>query len=354
MAQHEIQDLPEDLTELDLETLMRLPVSSPNRNEENRLKKANTSAVPEDASPPVIIDFSDLPLSALLAIPVVIDSDDEEPEEIEEIQVAEAPVSGGTQFILFEDEDPVGEVVEVSGLETEISEEDLDEDLELAMGLPTELPGHEGPPGGSQGGSGGGSGNNEITGSNGADNIDGTEQDDTIYGLNGPDTIWGHGGNDTLYGGNGPDVLYGGEGNDTLYGGNGPDELHGGAGNDTIYFTSNDRLADGGAGFDILVVESGDLDLSGPGSQAGKLSGIDAIDLTEDTGANEVVLSADDVLSISDDGSLQIFGDDNDQVTLTGNWSYEESADGLQHIYTSIDDPRVQVMVDDSTMVILG
>ena len=82
----------------------------------------------------------------------------------------------------------------------------------------------------------------EFIQNDGADNVSGTNYDDTIYGKGGNDTIYGYSGNDTLIGGKGNDRLEGsygddiyiwnlGDGFDTIYDYNG-----GNTDNDTIKF----------------------------------------------------------------------------------------------------------------------
>lgn len=64
----------------------------------------------------------------------------------------------------------------------------------------------------------------------------GSNGDDEMYGTDGDDNLHGGAGNDTLYGMGGDDHLFGGSGNDIFYGSLGNDVLDGGAGNDTYYF----------------------------------------------------------------------------------------------------------------------
>ena len=82
----------------------------------------------------------------------------------------------------------------------------------------------------------------EFIQNDGADNVSGTNYDDTIYGKGGNDTIYGYSGNDTLIGGKGNDRLEGsygddtyiwnlGDGFDTIY-----DDNRGNTDNDTIKF----------------------------------------------------------------------------------------------------------------------
>ena len=68
----------------------------------------------------------------------------------------------------------------------------------------------------------------------GDDEINGDGGNDTILGLGGNDTLTGGDGSDTIEGGGGEDELYGGDGDDTMLGGDGSDVFHGGAGNDTF------------------------------------------------------------------------------------------------------------------------
>src|SRR5688572_14628328 len=57
-----------------------------------------------------------------------------------------------------------------------------------------------------------------ISGTELANNIVGTPDDDIIQGLGGDDTIDGGGGNDTICGGLGNDTIYGGPGADLIAG----------------------------------------------------------------------------------------------------------------------------------------
>ncbi|MEM6618316.1 MAG: LamG-like jellyroll fold domain-containing protein, partial [Pseudomonadota bacterium] len=66
---------------------------------------------------------------------------------------------------------------------------------------------------------------NNLTGTDGADGINGMAGDDVIKGAKGSDVLQGGYGNDKLYGAAGRDVLDGGHGEDRLYGGAGNDLL---------------------------------------------------------------------------------------------------------------------------------
>jgi Ca2+-binding RTX toxin-like protein len=100
----------------------------------------------------------------------------------------------------------------------------------------------------------GGAGNDKINNSNGNDVIYGNESDDTLNGSNGNDQIFGGDGADKINGSNGDDVIYGENGDDTIYAGNGNDLVYGGSGDDYI---------DGGNGDDKLFSDEGDDTLFG-------------------------------------------------------------------------------------------
>ncbi|WP_415891703.1 calcium-binding protein [Neptuniibacter sp. PT8_73] len=82
-----------------------------------------------------------------------------------------------------------------------------------------------------------------------AQNVYGTEDDETLTGSTVRDYIYGYGGNDVVQGSSGNDYIYGHEGNDTLKGGSGNDRITGGLGNDRL---------EGGSGNDIYYFNQGD------------------------------------------------------------------------------------------------
>jgi Ca2+-binding RTX toxin-like protein len=101
-------------------------------------------------------------------------------------------------------------------------------------------------------------------GTDGAENITGTENTDYMYGNVGNDTLIGAGGNDFIYGGVGADKLQGGAGSDLLDGQNGNDVLQGDAGNDTLVASTSggSDTWTGGAGndtYDISLLRSGQV-----------------------------------------------------------------------------------------------
>ena len=82
-----------------------------------------------------------------------------------------------------------------------------------------------------------------IIGTNLADSLTGTNQNDSIFGKAGDDTLSGLGGNDLIFGKAGDDIINGDDGNDRLFGGDGNDAINGGRGNNLIF---------GGNGDDVL------------------------------------------------------------------------------------------------------
>jgi hypothetical protein len=76
---------------------------------------------------------------------------------------------------------------------------------------------------------------NICTGTDHADNIQGTTGSDAIHALAGDDSVAGDWGDDVIYGGDGHDFVAGHEENDTIYGGLGNDHLRGSADSDTIW-----------------------------------------------------------------------------------------------------------------------
>ena len=150
--------------------------------------------------------------------------------------------------------------------------------------------------------------NDEISGDEEANVIDGNGGIDMIYGRDGNDTITiqrgeAHGGdgNDTIYsenakvyGGDGNDVIhmqnnisYGGDGNDTIYYHRG--EVHGGDGNDVIQASTasagSAAVLKGGAGDDTLSADGRDSTLTG-GKGADVMHGGSGVDMLSYRGSD--------------------------------------------------------------------
>ncbi|MDC3365470.1 hypothetical protein OAV86_05370, partial [Pseudomonadales bacterium] len=106
-------------------------------------------------------------------------------------------------------------------------------------------------------------GDDNISGSGGNDLISGGEGDDNLSGGSGDDDIQGDDGNDLLSGGSGDDVLSGGDGDDLISGGSGEDRIFGGIGADVISGGSGDDYIEGGTGSDLISGGSGSDQLFG-------------------------------------------------------------------------------------------
>lgn len=131
-------------------------------------------------------------------------------------------------------------------------------------------------------------------------NTTGTTGHDSIFGGKGTDTLTGLDGNDIIYGGAGNDKIYGGDGTgdittgaDTIYGGAGADTIYGGSGADVfIISTSTDdasgEIYNGGTEIDTLrILGTSTVNLSDD-----TIIGVETLDLTTDSGAQTVTLTA--------------------------------------------------------------
>lgn len=123
----------------------------------------------------------------------------------------------------------------------------------------------------------GGAGNDFIEETSGSNYLRGDEGDDQIRGGAGFDDINGNTGNDTAQGGAGDDWVVGGKDNDLLsgeagadivYGNLGNDSLSGGDGNDIVRGGQGDDVVRGGSGADFVSGDRGDDTLFG-GSGSG-------------------------------------------------------------------------------------
>ncbi len=88
----------------------------------------------------------------------------------------------------------------------------------------------------------------DCKGTNSADTMNGSPQDDRMLALEGADTLYGVGGMDALKGKGGGDRIFGGEGDDKVKGGHGKDRVDGGEGNDLVrggtHAVANDHARD--------------------------------------------------------------------------------------------------------------
>ncbi|WP_185020649.1 M10 family metallopeptidase C-terminal domain-containing protein [Histidinibacterium lentulum] len=114
------------------------------------------------------------------------------------------------------------------------------------------------------------------TGTASNDLILGNDAANVILGRSGDDRIWARGGDDRVDGGGGKDRLDGGGGDDVILGGLGADVLRGGGGADRFVFRSveesargaHDRILDFESGADVIELARIDADTTRPGHQS--------------------------------------------------------------------------------------
>ena len=110
----------------------------------------------------------------------------------------------------------------------------------------------------------GGAGNDWLFGGAGDDHLNGIEGSDELYGGMGDDTLRVGAGHSRLYGNAGDDRLFSGDaGGDYLSGGAGDDELNSGAAGNWLYGGEGDDTLRGGAGHDRLSGGAGEDRLIG-------------------------------------------------------------------------------------------
>jgi hypothetical protein len=125
-----------------------------------------------------------------------------------------------------------------------------------------------------------GGGNDTIRGRGGDDEIESGPGDDTIDGDMGDDIILGGDGNDLITGGKGHDDIDAGDGDDFVQAGAGNDDVSGGDGNDVLIGQRGNDEIDGNAGDDVIEGKQGADDIDG-GSGDDMImggSGVDNID----------------------------------------------------------------------------
>jgi Ca2+-binding RTX toxin-like protein len=102
-------------------------------------------------------------------------------------------------------------------------------------------------------------GNDLIDAGAGQDIIDAGQGDDSVIGGYGNDIISGGLGNDFLEAGSGDDEILGDDGDDIINGGAGNDTVNGGVGNDSVYGGAGSDLLLGDAGQDVFVFDIQDF-----------------------------------------------------------------------------------------------
>ncbi|MBK1792878.1 cadherin-like domain-containing protein [Devosia sp. WQ 349] len=131
-----------------------------------------------------------------------------------------------------------------------------------------------------------------IEGTEGHDNLIGTDCAEIIIGGSGDDNIVGRGGDDIIHGDDGDDHIIAGDGDDIVYGGRGNDIIFGGAGNDILSGGEGDDYLSGDEGDDILFGDTGDDQLLG-GAGDDVLNGGHGNDTLDGGDDNDVVIDSE-------------------------------------------------------------
>jgi len=195
-----------------------------------------------------------------------------------------------------------------------------------------------------------------IGGTENADNLHATGEnnlmlglggEDMLFGDNGDDQLEGGDGNDWLFGYGGDDIIRGGDGDDLLFGIDGSDLLEGGAGNDHILGGRGDDIIDGGAGDDLIRAgEGADTIKFSTGSDVvlNFETDLDTLDFT----ASEIVSSmAELTVNTFETGTL--FSDaDGNNIWLSG----VTSVGAIKKIFNGSDDDDDVIMGGDQSVLI--
>lgn len=180
-----------------------------------------------------------------------------------------------------------------------------------------------------------------VKGGGDADMIVGSAGDDLLKGRAGADTIQGFGGDDTLIGNSGGDLLDGGAGADALFGGGGAD---------TLVWDFADLIIDGGRNSDTLRVDGVDADIASFIASGGNIEDIEQVDL-RGGGENELTLTYEDVLEMTDnDDALTVFGDADDVLSAGGGWTYDGLDGAGYHVFSQGNESNSATLIVDPEM----
>lgn len=167
----------------------------------------------------------------------------------------------------------------------------------------------------------------------------------------GMNVINGTAGDDVLNGTAGTDFLHGLAGNDILDGGAGSDRLDGGLGDDILVWDAADSSIDGKGGTDTLRVDGGsDADFTMFG---GTMSDLEVVDLLSDPSANDLTLTAQNVLDMTDNGNtLTITGAVGDRLFASNGWTDGGIDSNGNQIYTQTVGPQTATLVVDPVITV--
>jgi Ca2+-binding RTX toxin-like protein len=147
---------------------------------------------------------------------------------------------------------------------------------------------------------------------------------------------------ENLIGSDYQDALTGDDGPNRLDGGADADALRGRAGDDAVLWDPADAEVLGDAGLDTLLVQSSPFDVLTFG---GDVRGFEVVDMSGG-GASATVLSASDVLDISDTDELTVLGDADDSLDAGSGWTDGGlDAEGLQVYTQNVGDVMATLLV---------
>ncbi|MGR3375002.1 MAG: M10 family metallopeptidase C-terminal domain-containing protein [Pseudooceanicola nanhaiensis] len=162
-----------------------------------------------------------------------------------------------------------------------------------------------------------GNGNDSVTGTTGANEIDGGDGNDSIDGNGGADTLLGGAGNDTIIGNGDGENVDGGIGDDLILSGLGNETMDGGAGNDTI----DHRAWNGAYEFDMTT---GNTDFAGEsfvnfenvlmGNGNDSVTGTSGANLIDGGGGNDTINDGQ--------GADTVIGGAGDDLLLAGDTTF--------------------------------
>ncbi len=151
---------------------------------------------------------------------------------------------------------------------------------------------------------------------------------------------------ETLTGSSGADYVQGGLGDDQLEGGSGADILRGGAGNDKIVFDSADVMIDGGPGTeDELRAGGASIDLTAIDNS--RVLGFEKINLLAGAPNATLTIKAEDVAAMNPLAkTVQLDGDAADTVELVGAWQQTGDPAADAYLTFSLDGSTLRVARD--------
>lgn len=148
----------------------------------------------------------------------------------------------------------------------------------------------------------------------GAEQIDGTDNNDLLLGTSGNTIIYGQAGDDIIFDDGGNDLIDTGSGNDQVYSGGDSDVIMAGEGDDTVYAGLGNDLLLGGDGDDVLMAEGGNDVVFGGAGKDFIAGGTGNDVLSGDQGNDRLFGEQGRDALFGGDGDDQLFGLDDDDL----------------------------------------